>query len=460
MTAGRPPFRTVLIANRGEIALRVARTCRELGSRVVAVYSTDDQDSAVVRFADAAVHIGPAPARHSYLNIASVVAAALQSGADAVHPGYGFLSEDPDFAEVCEANGLVFVGPPADVMARLGDKATARALMGEAGLPLLPGSLHPVDSVRLAAEIADNIGYPIVIKASAGGGGRGIEVVDSPAQLARKFRDTQASAHALFGDSRVYLERFLRRARHVEVQVLGDRYGGAVHLGERDCSVQRRNQKLIEETPAPGLPEATAADLCAAAVTGAQAVGFVGAGTFEFLVDDHGAFYFIEVNSRIQVEHPVTEMVTGIDLVAEQLRLAAGDPLSLSQRDVHRRGVAVECRVNAEDPARGFLPTPGPLTEFLPPGGPFVRVDTHYRAGTSVSAAYDSLLAKVITWAPDRDRALDRMARALDEFTITGPVIRTTAGFLRSLLDHPAFRLATHSTSLISELDAGRHADE
>jgi acetyl-CoA carboxylase, biotin carboxylase subunit len=460
VTPRQPPFRTVLIANRGEIALRVARTCRELGSRVIAVYSTDDRDSAVVRFADAAVHIGPAPARRSYLNIAAVVAAAMHSGADAVHPGYGFLSEDPDFAEVCEANGLVFVGPPADVMARLGDKAAARALMRDAGLPLLPGSLHPVDTVELAAQIADDIGYPVVIKASAGGGGRGIEVVTGPGELAGKFRDTRASAHALFGDSRVYLERFLRHARHIEVQILGDRYGGAVHLGERDCSVQRRHQKLIEETPAPRLAEATAADICAAAVTGAQAVGFVGAGTFEFLMDDQGAFYFIEVNSRIQVEHPVTEMVTGIDLVAEQLRLAAGHPLSVSQGDVRRRGVAVECRVNAEDPARGFAPTPGPLTEFIPPGGPFVRVDTHYHAGTSVSAAYDSLLAKVITWAPDRDGALDRMARALDEFTITGPMIRTTAGFLRSVLDEPAFRLATHSTSLINEMAIGGPADE
>jgi acetyl-CoA carboxylase biotin carboxylase subunit len=456
MTPRQPPFRSVLVANRGEIALRVARTCRELGSRVIAVYSTEDIDSAVVQFADVAVHIGPTPARRSYLDLASVVAAALHSGAEAVHPGYGFLSEDPDFAEACEANGLVFVGPPAEVMARLGDKATARALMRAAGLPLLPGSLCPVDTAEDAARIADEIGYPVVIKASAGGGGRGIDVVTRPQDLAGTYRDTRARAHALFGDGRVYLERFLRQARHVEVQILGDRYGGAVHLGERDCSVQRRNQKLIEETPAPGLPATTAAEICAAAVAGARAVGFVGAGTFEFLVDDRGAFFFIEVNSRIQVEHPVTEMATGIDLVAEQLRLAAGEPLSVSQADIQPRGVAVECRVNAEDPARGFLPTPGPLTEFQPPGGPFVRVDTHYRAGTSVSAAYDSLLAKVITWAPDRDAALDRMARALDEFTIAGPTVRTTARFLRGVLDEPAFRQARHTTSLINELATGR----
>lgn len=459
MTPRQPPFHSVLIANRGEIALRVARTCRELGSRVIAVYSTDDKDSAVVRFADTAIHIGPAPARRSYLDLASIVAAAVHSGADAVHPGYGFLSEDPDFAEVCEANGLVFVGPPAGVLVRLGDKATARALMREAGLPLLPGSEHPVDTLAYAAKIADEIGYPVVIKALAGGGGRGIEVVTGPQDLATKFRDARSSARALFGDGRVYLERFLLRARHVEVQVLGDRYGGTVHLGERDCSVQRRNQKLIEETPAPGLPEATTAEICAAAVAGARAVGFVGAGTFEFLVDDRGAFYFMEVNSRIQVEHPVTEMVTGIDLVAEQLRLAAGQRLSLTQRDVQRRGVAVECRVNAEDPVRGFLPTPGPLTEFQPPGGPFVRVDTHYRAGASVSAAYDSLLAKVITWAPDRDGALTRMARALDEFEVAGPTMHTTARFLRAVLDEPAFRLATHTTSLIDDLTTGPARD-
>jgi acetyl-CoA carboxylase biotin carboxylase subunit len=447
-----PPFGTVLIANRGEIALRIARTCRELGIRVVAVHSTEDRDSAVVRAADAAVQIGPPPARRSYLNMAAIREAAARTGADAIHPGYGFLSEDPDFAEVCTASGFRFIGPPAPVMAQLGDKVAARALVTRAGLPLLPGSLHPVENAPEAAAVATEIGYPVIIKAAAGGGGRGMQVVRDPKEFDTRYHATRATAQSLFGDGRVYVEQFLPHARHVEIQILCDSHGNAVHLGERDCSVQRRHQKLIEETPAPGLPAELIARMGAAAVDGARLAGYVGAGTFEFLVDGAGNFYFMEVNCRIQVEHPVTEMCTGIDLVREQLRVAAGRPLDLRQQDVRPHGVGIECRVNAEDPARGFAPTPGTLDRFEPPAGPFVRVDTYGHPGARVSPAYDSLLAKVVVWAPGRDQALARMRRALADFRISGPGMATTIPFLREVLDHPAFRRGEHGTDLLDSL--------
>jgi acetyl-CoA carboxylase biotin carboxylase subunit len=432
---------TVLIANRGEIALRVARTCRRLGLRTVAVHSTADRDSAVVRFADEAVHIGPAAAKASYLNIPAVIEAARMTGADAIHPGYGFLSENPDFAEVCEEEDIVFVGPPAAVMRRLGDKATARAMMVESGLPLLPGSTEAVES-------AGEIGYPLIIKAVAGGGGRGMRIVHGPGELDAAYRETRANAQAVFGDGRVYAERYLESARHVEIQVLADRYGHAVHLGARDCSVQRRHQKLVEESPAPGLDPAVVAEMGEAALRATLGAGYVGAGTFEFLVDAAGRYYFMEVNCRLQVEHPVTEMVTGLDLVAEQLRVADGEKLGYEQADVAFDGCSIECRVNAEDPARGFAPTPGELTEVSLPGGPFVRVDTHAHTGYRVPAAYDSLLAKVVVWAPDRPAAIARMRTALSELVVRGPGVAVTAGFLHDLLDDPRFRAATHDTSL------------
>ncbi|GAA5069186.1 acetyl-CoA carboxylase biotin carboxylase subunit [Thermocatellispora tengchongensis] len=448
-------MRTVLIANRGEIALRVARTCRRLGIRTVAVYSTADRDSAVVRFADEAVHIGPAPAKGSYLNIPAIIEAARRTGADAIHPGYGFLSENPDFAEVCEDEGIVFVGPPAEVMHRLGDKAVARSMMVEAGLPLLPGSTSAVEHEGAARELAASIGYPVIIKAVAGGGGRGMRIVREPEELAAAYRETRANAQAVFGDGRVYVERYLESARHVEIQVLADRHGTAVHLGARDCSVQRRHQKLVEESPAPALDPKIVADMGDAAVRAALAAGYVGAGTFEFLVDPEGRFSFMEVNCRLQVEHPVTEMVTGLDLVAEQLRVAAGEPLGYGQDDVVTRGWAIECRINAEDPARGFTPTPGELAEFVPPGGPFVRVDTHAHSGYRVPAAYDSLLAKVVVWAPDREAAIGRMRTALGETVVRGPGMASTAGFLGEVLDHPRFRAATHDTRLVGEMLGG-----
>jgi acetyl-CoA carboxylase biotin carboxylase subunit len=445
-------FGKVLIANRGEIALRVARTCREMGLRTVAVYSTEDRDSAVVSYADENVHIGPGPARRSYLNIPAIVEAALMTGAEAVHPGYGFLSEDPDFAEVCQDHGLVFVGPPPEVIAKLGDKTAARRLMVDAGLPLLPGSLDPVRSAEEAQMLADRIGYPVIIKAAAGGGGRGMRVVGEAGAVAPAYRETVARAQALFGDSRVYVEAYLGRARHVEVQILCDGHGNAVHLGERDCSVQRRHQKLVEESPAPGLPADLVHRMCLAAVAGAKAAGYVGAGTFEFLVGPDEEFYFIEVNCRIQVEHPVTELMTGLDLVREQLQIAAGRRLAHRQDELVFRGAAIECRVNVEDPDRDFRPTPGTLVDFVPAAGPFVRVDTHGYPGYRVPASYDSMLAKVLVWAPDRDQALARMDRALADFRVGGPGVHTTVDFLRRVVADREFRTGTHTTAIVDRL--------
>ncbi|MGW4940906.1 acetyl-CoA carboxylase biotin carboxylase subunit [Actinoplanes sp. NPDC004185] len=445
-------FRRVLIANRGEIALRVARTCREMGIAVVAVHSSDDRGSAVGDLADQSIQIGPGPAKQSYLNMSAILEAARQSGADAVHPGYGFLSEDPDFAEACEKEGLCFIGPPADVLARLGDKSIARRLMTDAGLPVLPGTLEPVSDYEQAVREAKEIGYPVIVKAVAGGGGRGMQVARGENELAEAYNQGRVTAQAFFGDNRVYLERFLDRARHVEVQVLCDVYGHGVHLGERDCTVQRRYQKMIEETPAPGLSEALLDRIRSAAVRGALAAGYAGAGTFEFLVDEHEHFYFMEVNCRIQVEHPVTELATGIDLVREQLLTAAGGRLGYTQQDIVPRGAVIECRVNAENPDRDFAPAPGTLTEFWPPAGPFVRVDTHGRPGLAISPFYDSMIAKVCTWGADRDLAIARMHRALEEFRIAGSGIATTRSFLHDVLDHPDFRAARHNTGLVARM--------
>jgi acetyl-CoA carboxylase, biotin carboxylase subunit len=449
-------FRKVLIANRGEIALRVARACRELGIATVAVHSTVDRDSAVVRYADESVQIGPGPSKRSYLSMPALIESALRTGADAVHPGYGFLSEDPFFAEVCAANGLTFIGPPPEVIANLGDKAAARSLMTVAGVPLLPGSLTPLATVHQARAVVDEIGLPVIIKAVAGGGGRGMAVVRDEADFARAYRETKATAQALFGDSRVYVERYLDQARHVEIQVLADTHGNVVQLGERDCTAQRRHQKLVEETPSPRLPAEVRAAMGRAAVDGARTAGYVGAGTFEFLVDEHDDFYFMEVNCRIQVEHPVTELATGIDLVREQLLVAAGHPLGFTQDDVRPHGAVIECRINVEDPGRNFAPSPGLLEEFVPPGGPFVRVDTHGYPGYRVPADYDSLLAKLLVWAPDREQAIERMRRALDEFRISGPGVRTTAEFLGELIADPVFRAGDHTTSIVDDVIAGR----
>ena len=439
----------LLIANRGEIAVRVARACRELGIEVVAVHSTADRHSAVVEMADEAVHVGPPAPRASYLHVPNLIEAALRSGADAVHPGYGFLSEDPDFAEICDAEGLTFVGPPPEVMQQMGNKATARRLMAEAGLPLLPGVVDPVRTAEEGLRIAAEIGYPVIIKAAAGGGGRGMTVVRGPEDFAEAFTTTQTVARAVFRDPTVYVERYLSGARHVEVQVLCDAYGAGISLGERDCSLQRRHQKLLEEGPAGHLSPEQRAELGAMAVRGALSVGYTGAGTVEFLVDDAGRAYFMEMNARIQVEHPVTELLTGVDLVREQLLVAGGEPLHLKQEDVVVRGAAIECRINAEDPARGFAPAPGRLDVLRIPDGPWTRFDTGYRQGDEVSPHYDSLLGKLVVWAPDRDQALRRMDRALAELRVEGPGVHTTTTLHRALLRDPDVRADRHDVQFL-----------
>jgi acetyl-CoA carboxylase biotin carboxylase subunit len=442
-------MRTVLVANRGEIAVRVIRAARELGLRTVAVASEADAEAVHARLADECVVIGPASAARSYLDIDAVLGAAARSGADAIHPGYGFLSERADFAERVAAAGLTFVGPSPRAIRLMGDKAAARATAAGAGVPTVPGSAGGVHDVDEALAAAERAGYPVVVKAAAGGGGRGIRVVGSAAELRSAVPVARAEAAAAFGSDEVYVERFVERARHIEVQVFGDgeRF---VHLGERDCSLQRRRQKVLEEAPAPGIPEGTRSAMTEAAVRLAAEVGYSGAGTVEFLYDaERGDFAFLEMNTRIQVEHPVTEMVTGRDLVREQLTVAAGEPLSFGQAEVEPRGCSIEMRLNAEDPEQGFFPSPGTLETMRMPGGPFVRVDSGCEPGSVVSPFYDSLVAKVVVWAETRDRALARARRALDEVDVRG--VRTTAPFLRRVLDLPAVAAATYSTTFLEE---------
>jgi acetyl-CoA carboxylase, biotin carboxylase subunit len=447
-------FEKVLIANRGEIALRVARACREMGIASVAVYSTADAESAVVRFADEAVCVGPPPPGKSYLHIPNVIGAAHMTGADAIHPGYGFLSEDPFFAEICADHDITFIGPAPDVMEKVGDKAIARSLMSEAGLPLLPGTIEPVQTADEAKEIADSIGYPVIIKAVAGGGGRGMNVVRRPEDLARLYQTTRATAQAVFKDSAVYIERYLDAPRHTEVQLVCDSHGKGVYFFERDCSVQRRHQKLIEEAPSIHLSDEARRDIGERAVRGALSVGYTGAGTMEFLLDHEGNLSFMEMNARIQVEHPVSEMICGADLIQEQIRVAAGEPLSVSQEDVPLRGHAIECRINAEDPERDFAPAAGRLDVYVPPGGPWTRVDSHCYPGWTIAPFYDSLIAKLIVWAPDRPGAIDRMERALSEFAIDGRGIKTTIGFHRRVLANERFRSGDVSTDFVERFMA------
>ena len=447
-------FNKILIANRGEIALRVARACRELGVKSVAVYSTADAESAVVRFADEAVQIGPPPLGRSYLHIPSVIGAAIKTGAEAIHPGYGFLSEDPYFAEICADSGITFIGPKPDVMEKVGDKATCRDLMSKAGLPLLPGTIEPISAVDEAQDIADDIGYPVIIKASAGGGGRGMNVVWRREDLARLYQTTRATAQAVFKDSAVYIERYLQAPRHTEVQVVCDQYNGGVYFGERDCSVQRRHQKLIEEAPSIHLSAEDRKAMGEAAVRGALSIGYTGAGTMEFLLDENNTFTFMEMNARIQVEHPVTEMVTSVDLIQEQIRVAAGEPLSVTQDEVVLRGHSMECRINAEDPDNNFTPAAGRLDTYVPPGGPWTRIDSHCYPGWMVSPFYDSLIAKLIVWAPDRERAIDRMQRALGEFHIDGRGVKTTIPFHQRVMANPVFRRGDISTDFVERFMA------
>jgi acetyl-CoA carboxylase biotin carboxylase subunit len=429
-------FAKLLVANRGEIALRILRTCREMGISTVVAHSTADAQTLPVRLADESICIGPGEARSSYLNIPAIISAAAVTDSEAIHPGYGFLAENPAFADICRACGITFVGPSAEAIRLMGDKVQGRQFVRQAGVPVVPGSEHPLGGADEAVDVADRIGYPVILKAAAGGGGRGMRIVRDREAMVRAFRACQSEAAAAFGSSEIYCEKFLEEARHVEVQVLGDHHGIRVHLGERDCSVQRRHQKLIEEAPAPNLPPETRAGLHRAALAAAGAVNYVNAGTVEFLVDPAGAHYFIEMNTRVQVEHPVTEMITGIDVVREQIRIAAGEPLGYRQDAVRFEGHAIECRVNAEDPET-FAPSAGRVTAWIPPGGFGVRVDSHLFAPSVVPPFYDSLVAKVIARGRDRGDALERMRRALAETIVEG--VKTSIPFLQKVLGDPAF---------------------
>ncbi len=440
-------FKKVLIANRGEIALRVIRACRELGIATVAVYSEADRESLHVRFADDDVCIGPAPARDSYLKIPQIIAAAEITGADAIHPGYGFLSERAEFAEIVAASNITFIGPTPDQIRQMGDKAQARKLAQEAGVPTVPGTPGPVADAEEALAFVREVGFPVIIKAAAGGGGKGMRVAQTEEDFARHFQLAKSEALASFGNDAVYVEKYLARPRHVEIQVMGDTHGRIVHLNERDCSVQRRHQKLIEEAPSPALSSELRTAMGQAAVKLAKRINYLGAGTIEFLLDTDGSFYFMEMNTRIQVEHPVTEMCSSWDLVKEQIRIAAGEKMSIPRGGLQLRGHAIECRVNAEDPARNFQPCPGLVTTFHPPGGPGVRVDTHIYAGYTVPPYYDSLIAKVIVKGNDRAEALARMHQALDGFIVEG--VKTTIPFLGRVIMHPDFQRGEVDTKFL-----------
>ena len=446
-------FSKLLIANRGEIALRIVRACRELDIATVAVYSEADQESLHVRFADEAVCIGAAQAADSYLKVTRIVAAAEITGAEAVHPGYGFLAENAEFAEICERSDLVFVGPTPDQIRAMGDKAVARETMRAAGVPVVPGSDGIVNDEGEALERAREIGFPIMIKAAAGGGGKGMRIADDEGSFRRRFASARAEAGAAFGEAGVYLERCLIRPRHIEFQVFGDKHGRVVHVGERDCSIQRRHQKLVEEAPSPGLSAELRDEMGEAAVAAATAIDYVGSGTVEFLLDASGEFYFIEMNTRIQVEHTVTEVVTGLDLVKEQIRVAAGEPLSFPVGPHAPRGHAIEFRINAEDPSRGFAPAPGTITTFHQPGGPGVRVDTHVYSGYRVPPYYDSLIAKLIVWGNTREEAVVRGREALESFVVEG--IPTTIGYLSRITRDDHFRAGEVDTGFVKRFTSG-----
>jgi acetyl-CoA carboxylase biotin carboxylase subunit len=442
-------FGAVLIANRGEIARRIIRACRALGIRAIAVYSEADAKAAHVAEADEVVPIGAAPAKESYLDGARIIQAALVSGAEAIHPGYGFLSEDWRFAEACAAAGLTFVGPSPEAIRHMGDKTEARRLMTAAGVPVVPGSTEPVKDAAEAERVAREIGFPVILKAAHGGGGIGMARVAEPGAVAAAFATAERRAQAAFGRGAIYVERYLEQPRHVEVQVFGDTHGTLVHLHERECSIQRRHQKLVEESPAPNLSSATKAGLTSAAVKGARAIDYVNAGTLEFLVEPAGRFYFLEMNTRLQVEHAVTEEVTGLDLVAAQLRVAAGEPLPWPPEQIRVRGAAVECRVYAEDPARNFLPSPGPITAVEWPEGPGIRIEAGVAAGGEVPVHYDPLIAKIIASGRTRHEAVARMARALEACRIEG--VKTTLPFLARVIGSEAFRAGAVHTQMVEQ---------
>ncbi|HSG86654.1 MAG TPA: acetyl-CoA carboxylase biotin carboxylase subunit [Candidatus Limnocylindrales bacterium] len=446
-------FRRILIANRGEIALRILRACRTLGIEAVVAYSEADRDSLPVRLADEAICIGPADAKRSYLSAPAIISAAMVTGCEAIHPGYGFLSEDEGFAEAVRAHGLTFIGPSPEVLERFGSKEGTRRLLAGHGLPTIPGSDSMLRDELHALGEAERIGYPVLIKPSAGGGGKGMRMVRTPRELETAMKVCRSEAKAAFGDDSLYLEKWLDENRHVEVQVAVDSFGDGIHLGERDCSVQRRHQKILEESPTPAMSPAARDELCSRAVQAVVAAGYENVGTLEFLVDGQGNWYFIEINCRIQVEHPITEARTGIDLVALQLRIAAGERLGLTQGDIRPVGHAIELRINAEDPAHDFRPSAGTIERYLPPAGPFVRMDSHLYAGYEVPPFYDSLLGKLIVWGPDRETAIERGRAALDELVLDG--LETNVSFHRALLRHDVFLEGRFTTNLIDRVGSG-----
>ncbi|MCD8540991.1 MAG: acetyl-CoA carboxylase biotin carboxylase subunit [Leadbetterella sp.] len=442
-------FKKILIANRGEIALRIIRTCKEMGIKTVAVYSTADKDSLHVRFADEAVCIGPPPSKQSYLNMQSIISAAEITNADAIHPGYGFLSENAEFSRICEAYKIKFIGASADQINQMGDKATAKDTMKKAGVPVIPGSEGLLSSVEEGITLAEEIGYPVIIKATAGGGGRGMRIIRNPSEFQKLWDDAKMESGAAFGNDGLYLEKFIEEPRHIEIQIVGDQYGNVSHLSERDCSIQRRHQKLIEETPSPIVSDELREQMGQAAVAGAKAIRYEGAGTIEFLVDKYGKFYFMEMNTRIQVEHPITEEVTGFDLIKEQIKVAAGE--KVSGKNYYPTQYAMECRINAEDPKNGFRPSPGVIRQINLPGGHGVRVDSHVYAGYVIPPNYDSMIAKLIVSAPTREEVIVRMKRALQEFFIDG--VKTTIPFHLKMMDDEVFQSGIFNTGYLDNFD-------
>ncbi|MGA9175593.1 MAG: acetyl-CoA carboxylase biotin carboxylase subunit [Thermoactinomyces sp.] len=440
-------FKKVLIANRGEIAVRVIRACREMGIQTVAVFSEADREALHVKLADEAYCIGPTASKESYLNMTNLISVALLAGVDGIHPGYGFLAENADFAELCTQCNVTFIGPDPLAIRKMGDKSTAKDTMKQAGVLCVPGTEGLVEDIEDAVSISKEIGFPVMIKATAGGGGKGMRLANNEEELRKGIRQAQKEAETAFGNAGVYIEKFVEEPRHVEIQVIADKYGNVVYLGERDCSIQRRHQKLVEEAPSPALSPELRQQMGEAAVAAAQAVNYHGAGTVEFLLDKHGQFYFMEMNTRIQVEHPVTEMITGFDLIKEQIRIAAGYPLSMKQEDVQINGWAIECRINAENPAKNFMPSPGNVESYFPPGGYGVRVDSAVYQGFEISPFYDSMVAKLIVWGKDREEAIQRMKRALDEFIVEG--IITTIPFHRKLMDHEVFVSGNFNTKFL-----------
>ncbi|MFC1725541.1 acetyl-CoA carboxylase biotin carboxylase subunit [candidate division KSB1 bacterium] len=440
-------FNKILIANRGEIALRIIRACTELGIKTVAVYSDRDIDSLHIRFADEAICIGKAPPTESYLNIPRIISAAEISNSDAIHPGYGFLAENPRFADICENCGIKFIGPDHTIISKLGDKALAKKNMIQAGVPVIPGSDGAVKDLNEAIEAAENIGYPVILKASAGGGGKGMRIIKTSDDLKRGFIVASSEADVSFGNPELYIEKFIQNPKHIEIQILADEHGNVIHLGERDCSIQRRHQKLIEESPSPAIDDTLREKIGRAAISGARHVGYKNAGTVEFLLDEDRKFYFMEMNTRIQVEHPVTEFVTGIDIVKEQIKIAAGEKLTYKQEDINFHGHSIECRINSEDPENNFMPSVGTIDAYNVPGGPGVRIDTHIYSHYDIPSNYDSLLAKIISFGSNRSESILRMKRALEEFVVEG--VKTTIPFHLRVLENQTFLEGNYNTSFI-----------